>query len=258
MKEKKTPLSFKLIKGALRFFYPKIEIVGMDNIPDEPVVVVGNHTQMHGPIACELYFPEKREIWCAGQMMNLKEVPAYAFQDFWSQKPKYTHWLYKILSYIIAPLSVFIFNNASTIAVYRDGRIINTFKDTMNKLKEGANIIVFPEHDVKYNHIVYEFQDKFIHLAKMYYKQTGKELSFVPMYIAPKLKKMYLGKPIKYNSENDAVEERKRISEYLMTEITEIACSLPKHIVIPYRNIPKKYYPYNIKEEVATNEKTDS
>ena len=34
-----------------------------------------------------------------------------------------------------------------------------------------------------------------------------------------------------------------------MNEITDIACNLPEHTVVPYRNIPKKYYPSNIPKE---------
>ncbi len=246
MTDKKKPILFRIIKKILKFFYPKIEIVGLENITEEPVVFVGNHTQLHSPIISEFYFPERRYIWCAGQMMNLKEVPMYAFQDFWSQKPRYMHWFYKLASYIIAPLSVFIFNNAATIPVYRDARIIDTFRKSIDILKDGANIIIFPEQDVKYNNIIYDFQDKFIHIAKMYNKQTGKDLSFVPTYFAPKLKKVYVGKPITYCACNPAEEERRRVCDYLMEEITDMARSLPKHIVIPYKNISKKDYPYNI------------
>ncbi len=201
---------------------------------------------MNGPIACELYFPSNRYTWCAGQMMKLKEVPAYAYEDFWSGKPRYCRPFYKILSHIIAPLAAFIFNNANTIAVYRDNRILSTFKTTVSKLKEGANIVIFPGHNVKHNNIIYDFQDKFIDIARLYHKRTGKELSFVPLYIAPKLKQMYLGKPIKFSAEAPITNERRRICDYLMTEITDIARSLPKHTVIPYRNIPKKDYPTNI------------
>ncbi len=42
-------------------------------------------------------------------MMNLKEVPAYTFQDFWSMKPRYTLVFYRIISYLIAPLCILIF-----------------------------------------------------------------------------------------------------------------------------------------------------
>ncbi|MBQ8836101.1 MAG: hypothetical protein IJ002_01170 [Clostridia bacterium] len=259
MKEEKRrkdyPL-FKVIKALLKVFYPKMEVVGADKLPDEPVIIVGNHTQLNGPIACELYSPRHRYTWCRGEMMNLKEVPAYAFEDFWSQKSKYTQPFYKVLSYLIAPLSVVIFNNANTVAVYRDSRIISTFRSTLERLNEGADIVIFPEHDVKYNNIIYEFEEKFIDIAKLYYKRSGNELLFVPMYIAPKLKKMYLGEPIRFCHDAPIEEERHRICKHLMREITEIARALPEHTVIPYRNIPKKYYPSN-KQEVARDEKTD-
>ena len=103
-------------------------------------------------------------------------------------------------------------------------------------------MLIFPEKDEKYNNILYKFQDKFIDVAKLYYKKTGIELNFVPMYIAPKMKKAYIGEGITFNSQNPIEEERKRICNYLSDEITRIARELPEHIVVPYRNIPKKYY----------------
>lgn len=251
MSEQKTSFLFKIIKGIVKLFYPKITVEGMENLPDEPVIVVGNHCQMNGPIVGELYMPGNHYIWCAGEMMQLGEVPGYAFRDFWSQKPKWTHPFYKLLSYVIAPLSVCVFNNAHTIGVYHDARILSTFKNTVKRLQEGASVVIFPEHDVKHNNIIYDFQDKFIDIAKLYYKKTGKELAFVPVYIAPKLRKMYLGKPIRFNPANPMAEERSRICKCLMDEITEIARSLPEHTVVPYRNIPKKEYPSNIPKEGA-------
>ena len=237
---------YNVIKWLVLLFYPKTKVVGAENLPEEPVLVVGNHAQMNGPIVCELYFPGKRYTWCAGQMMHLREVPDYAFQDFWSQKPKAVRWFYRLLSYIIAPLSVCVFNNADTIGVYHDARILSTFKNTVKRLSEGASVVIFPEHGIEYNHIVYDFQDKFIDIAKLYYKKTGKELAFVPMYIAPELKKMFLGTPIRFCAGNAIEEERRRICDYLKEEITRIAVEQPRHRVVPYLNIAKKDYPTNI------------
>lgn len=256
MDEKKGSPLYKVIKWLVWLFYPKMEVVGAENLPEEAALIVGNHTQMNGPIACELYFPGKRYTWCAGEMMHLKEVPGYAYQDFWSRKPKYIRWFYKLLSYVIAPLSVCVFNNADTIPVYRDSRLLTTFRETVKKLQEGASVVIFPEHDEPYNHILCAFQDRFIDIAKIYHKKTGVELSFVPLYIAPYLKKMYLGKPIRFCAENPIKEERRRICDYLMTEITHIACALPEHTVVPYNNLPKKNYPTNIPREVSLHEKT--
>ena len=248
---KKASGLFKFIKWCVKVFYPKTKVVGIENLPGEPVIIVGNHCQMNGPIVGEIYMPGEPYIWCAGEMMHLKDVPGYAFRDFWSQKPKWTQPFYKLLSYIIAPLSVCVFNNARTIAVYHDSRIISTFKNTIKTLQAGKSVVIFPEHDVKHNPIVYEFQDKFIDIAKLYYRKTGKQLQFVPKYIAPRLKTVYFGKAVSFDPAAPMDSERVRICTYLMDEITAIAQALPEHTVVPYRNIPKKDYPTNIHKENA-------
>ena len=247
---------FRIIRWLVWLFYPKITLEGIENLPQEPCIIVGNHTQMNGPICGELYFPGNRRIWCAAQMMYLREVPSYAFQDFWSGKPKWTHWFYRLLSYAVAPLSVCVFNHAQTIPVYRDNRLMTTFKQTVTALESDTNVIIFPECYDPYNGIVNSFQEKFVDVAKIYHKRTGKELLFVPLYIAPRLKKMYLGKPIRYSAETSAPQQRQIICRYLMETITDIAVKLPRHTVVPYANIPKKDYPMNTIDEVTTYEKT--
>lgn len=250
MEDKKISPVYRGIRWLVRLFSPKIQVVGRENLPEEPCVIVGNHSQMYGPIAGELYTPGKHYIWCAGEMMHWKEVPDYAFEDFWSEKPKAVRWVFRLFSYLITPLSVCVFNNAHTIPVYHDTRLISTYRESIVKLQEGNTMVIFPEHHVKHNNILCEFQDKFIDLARFYYKKTGKELSFVPMYLTPKLKKMILGLPIRFRSEAPIAEERRRICDELMEQITQIAVSLPEHTVVPYPNMPKKNYPKNIPLEV--------
>ena len=237
---------YKAIRWLVWRFYPKMDVIGCENLPDEPVLVVGNHAQMHGPVACELYFPGKRRIWCAGEMMHLKEVPDYAYNDFWSQKRKCVRWFYRLLSYIIAPLSVCIFNNANTIGVYHDARAISTFKNTVKCLTQGENVIIFTECGIEFNHIVNDFQNRFVDVARLYYKKTGKELVFVPMYLAPALRKMYLCEPIRFCADNPIEMERERICTLLKERITQKALSLPKHKIVPYANVGRRNYPTNI------------
>lgn len=253
--QKKNPVLFHIIKGLVKFFYGKTEVIGMENLPERDAVLVGNHAQMNGPIVGELFLPENCYTWCAGEMMNRKEVPEYAFRDFWSQKPQWTHPFYKVLSHVIAPLADYLFNHARTIPVYRDMRIMTTFRTSIQYLKEGANLLIFPEKDVKYNHILYQFQENFVDVAMLYYKKTGISLTFVPFYLAPRMRKLYIGKGIVFNAENPIEEERKRITAYLAAEITEMAQNLPQHVVVPYRNIPKKYYLTNQDIGEVPNEK---
>lgn len=247
-KTKKSFLAAAMI-GLVRLIYPKTKIEGLENLPDEPVIIVANHCQIHGPICCELFLPKNSYIWCTAQMMHLKDVPSYAFSDFWSQKPKFLHPLFKLISYLIAIPSVILFNGARTIPVYRKQNVLTTFRLTLEKLQSENHIVIFPEHDKKHNNIIYDFQLGFVDIAKLYFNRTGKTIKFVPLYVAPKLKKLCFGKPISFCHENPIEDERVRITDQLMKAITDIAVNLPLHTVIPYRNIPKKLYPKNKPEE---------
>ena len=86
----KKPLFYRFIKSTVGTFYKKTKIIGLENIPDQPSIIVGNHAQLYGPIFCEMYFSKNKSIW--------------------------------------------VFNNADTIDVYKDTRIITTFKQIIKKL----------------------------------------------------------------------------------------------------------------------------
>ena len=239
------PLFYRLIRRIVLRVSPKYTLYGTENLPDEPCVIVGNHSQMYGPLAGELYMPRPHYIWCIGEMMNRKEVPAYAFQDFWSKKPRWTHWFWHLASHAIAPLAAYVLSHAHTIPVYRDARVMTTFRQSVEYLQAGADIVIFPESAEPYNHIVTRFQSHFADLAKLYYRRTGNTLCFVPMYVAPKLGKICFGAPVRHNPEAPDGEERERICLAMMNAITDLAVSLPPHTVVPYLNIPKSRYPMN-------------
>lgn len=252
MSKSRTYPIYKTIYKLVKAIYPRISSENTALVPDEPTVFVGNHTQMNGPIVAEIYFPTPRKTWCAAPMMSMREVPEYAFNDFWSQKPKYLHPVYRLLSYIIAPIAPVIFRNARTIPVYRDHRIMTTFRETIDTLSKGESVVIFPEEDKKHNHIVNSYQQGFVDVARLYHKKTGRPLKFVPFYIAPRLKTLTFGNFIEYDPDDDPVAQRASICEYLMNETTRIAEALPEHIVVPYRNMPKKYYPKS-RTEVPKN-----
>lgn len=248
MKERPS-LLYRLIRALVQFFYPKTAVEYLHEIPNEPVIYVANHAQMHGPIACELYLPGQHCTWCAGEMMQLQTVPDYAFRDFWSHKPRYSRWFFRLLSYMIAPLSVVVFNNANTIGVYHDNRILSTFRQTVQHLQQGCSVVIFPECDTPANAIVNAFQERFVDVAKLYYKRTGKEVLFVPLYIAPKLGTMYVGEGVRFDAAQPLEPQRRCITQVISQRITAIAQSLPAHRVVPYNNMPKRQYPTNLDKE---------
>ena len=256
LNEPKRSWIYRLIRWFVWLFSPKYSIAGAENLPEGPCIIVGNHSHMYGPIAAELYTPGKHVTWCAGQMMKKEEAAAYAYQDFWSGKPRGTRWFFKLLSHLIVPLSVLIFNSAHTVPVYHDTRLISTYRDSIEALHSGAKVVIFPECLREHNQIVHAFQDKFVDLARFYHKKTGEALRFVPLYLAPALKTMFYGKPVAFRPELPITEERARICAEMAEAITAIAEAQPIHRVVPYPNVSRRQYPMSRTAEGAKHEKT--
>jgi 1-acyl-sn-glycerol-3-phosphate acyltransferase len=236
---------FLVIRRLAALIMPVFHTEGLENLPDGPFIAVGNHSKTYGPVASELYFPGKHYTWCISEMMERDRVADYAYKDFWSKKPAIVRPFFRLFSYMIPTLCEIVFTNALTIPVYRDKRIMKTFQISVDRLKENAAVVIFPEEYTEYNNIVHHFQRGFVHVAKYYYRQTGKPVPFVPVYVCPQLKKMVFGKPIMYDPGAKSAEEAERICTYLQDAISEIAFNLPRHRVVPYPNVSKKYYPYN-------------
>ena len=238
---KKKPMLFRFIFFVVRVFYPKVEVIQHDVI--EPgSLMVANHAQIHGPITTYLFHPNPKKVWVISDMCHVKTVPKYAFEDFWGDSKIPFRWFFKLLSFLIAPISPYIMKHGGTIPVYKSIAITKTFQYTIQTLQKEEDVFIFPEGRSSHNPILNDFQTNFVDVARLYYKKHQKALSFYPVYIAPFAKKMVIGKKIEYNATNSIEEERIRICEYIKREITKMAFDLPKHRIIPYAKEKKKRY----------------
>lgn len=235
---------YRAVCAVVRRLIPMPEISGLENLPQgRPCIIVGNHAQAYGPVYAELYLPFARSVWCRAEMMNMRELPDYAYQDFWSKKPRWCRWFYRLLAYVATPVCVCVMKNAHCVPVYRDGRILTTLRESLKRMNAGENIVIFPEQEVPHNDVVWEFQSGFINLASLYFRQTGQAVDFVPVYIAPRLRRVCFGVPVAFDPASNHREEGPRVARALMDAVTDLALALPPHVVVPYPNLPKRRFP---------------
>ena len=243
-KKNKKPLFFRFLRFWVKLFTIKYQFVFLQEMDDNKGnIIVSNHAQANGPLAYQFYYPKNKKIWCIGEVFDKKEFPEYAMKDFWPHKKK-SKWFFKMIAHLLAPLSQYIFKHADTLPVYKDNRYIKTAKLSVRTLENNEDIIILPEEHVPYNEIVNEFLQNFVSVAKLYNGKTKKDILFYPSYVAPSCKKVIIGRPIQYNPNEDFDIEKNRICEYLKSEITKLAYTLPPHRVVPYENISKKQYPH--------------
>ena len=76
--EKKPSRIFPYLLKIVKAFYIKYEIEGLENIPSEPALLIGNHAQIHGPLASQLHLMKNSYTWCAAEVEDIKEAQPYA------------------------------------------------------------------------------------------------------------------------------------------------------------------------------------
>ena len=217
-------LTFSIACFFIRPF-ARCKVVGKNNVSkdDDARVFIANHYEIYGPVVIFLRFPYKFRPWVIDKMTDQKQVEQQMSLGIYGKFKKYPKWLKKIAIKILKNIMVYTMNNrAKAIPVSRENPRANikTMQESVETLEKGKDIVIFPELSYV-DEGVGEFQTGFEHLAKYYYQKTGKKITFYPIFISQKNKKMYIEKPITFNPDNDPNEEKKNITNYLYSTMVE-------------------------------------
>lgn len=231
VKKNRRRFGIKIIAALLRPLY-KHKIVGKENVDfsDGPVVFTCNHSEIYGPLVTNLFFPFYYRQWTIAQMTDKNRVYEHMYSGTFEPIKWLPGFLKKAIARLACPLMIWIINSTDPIPVYMGLReVTKTINETVDSLIADDNILLFPENphvesDGRYKHEgVSEFHTGFFHIAKAYYKRTGKSVSFYPVFADKKTKTMYFGKGIKYNANANAAEEKERIVGYLYLSTKEMS-----------------------------------
>lgn len=114
--------------------------------------------------------------------------------------------------------------SAGSIPVYRNSfKVRETFKQSVEALKRGESLLIFP--DVEYT--VQEgdtgaLYEGFLMLEKMYMKETGKHLRFIPMHISDGQRRLVLSEPICFEDGASYGEDKRRVIQALHSAMNEM------------------------------------
>jgi 1-acyl-sn-glycerol-3-phosphate acyltransferase len=202
-------------------------IIFSEPIPmDEPVIFVANHEKNYGPSIMQLFFPIPYRPWIIYNMLDVKECQPYVQETFFEQRLGWPSWLSSIIAKAIASTLVQLMHFTNPVPVYREkpDYIIETFRQSMDVLKNGENLLIFPENGASENYSteVKQFFDGFIYLAKLFNRQTQKSLLFCPVSINPKSRMISVGRMVRFNPHNEYKLESERIRKSLMQQVADL------------------------------------
>ena len=195
------------------------KMINLDHVrldPRNPIVLLGNHAEIYGPIASALCLPIPVRFWVISKMMfNKKEVRIYLYENTFSKKTYLPVFVRKMLAWYLGWLSVNVMNSLRAIAVYRDSpmKLRQTIRESLDALANGENLMIFPEHpEGKYvKGGISELSPGFVMLAEAWWKKSGKKLRMMPVYANRDKRTFTFGDEIVYEPEKGFASEQERI-----------------------------------------------
>jgi len=209
---------------VLNLFLWDGELVGQENLPrGGPAVFIANHLEAVGPIAVYCSIPLRLYAWTVADMVDEKKAAAWLQWDFVERtldlKPPVSAWVAKWLSKITVPLLRWL----GCIPVYRGAydRLANTLQLSMDVLRQGKCLLVFPEDNMTPADPVTgmkTFQHSFARLGEKYFAETGERLEFYPVAIHISGYVM-VGKVVTFNPNYAVGTERQRLKRLMENAI---------------------------------------
>lgn len=231
---------YRIVCCGVRLFFRRAE-TEYETEPDGPAVFVCNHASVRGPVIMTLYFPRRHKTWAISHAVEGgRATEVYAYHDILfgrSKKREFPSRLAaKFISHTLPPL----LREAGTIPVYRNLRIKETLKASVDTLERGEDVVIFAESPKRYSEYVNELQDGFVRLGMLYYQRTGKKLKFFPTYVEKKNRKVFVASPIEYDPERPAKDQREKIAAFLRDGIDRAAREMKPHKPVPF--LPPRWY----------------
>jgi len=227
---KKEKLVTKTVIGILRPFN-RHRMVNLDHIrqdSENPLVFLGNHAEIYGPIASALCFPVPVRFWVISHMMGRsRDVRAYLYENTFSKKTFLPVFVRRLLARLMGWLSVNVMCGLNAIPVYRDSpmKLRMTLRKSVEALENGDNLMIFPEHpDGKYvKGSVSELSPGFLMLAEAWWKRSGKKLRILPVFANREKRTFTFGNEITYEPENGYAAEQERILQEARNQLLQLA-----------------------------------
>ncbi len=215
---------FLFCRFIWRVFHKRQPVYGLDNISEQPAVFIGRHQNLYGPVEIIAWTPLEFKVWTLYKFMTTQECYHHYAESFYPCKgigPARS----KIQAAIAAPFVAAFMRSMNGISVYRGQKnILDTFRKSVDALTQGHNLLIMPERDYRdSSDAAGELYTGFVHLAQMYYRVTGKPLSFYPVYPSRENASIYVEKPIVFDPTKPFRAERDRVVDQLKRELSHRA-----------------------------------
>ncbi|MEG1519398.1 MAG: hypothetical protein RR458_00290, partial [Clostridia bacterium] len=236
IKKYKRRFGVPIITTILRPFLA-IKVFGKENVEKSkfPSIFICNHYELFGPAVSVIFLPFYFRPWVNQELVNKELSFDHIYNNSFKQK-KMPDFLKVLISKIEAKLGNWVFTSFDPIPVYKKDikDVIKTISSSIDALKCGDNLLIFPENPAKSEGGKYETDDVgqfytgFAHLGRAYFKATGECVTFYPIFVDKDNRSLSIGHGIDYDNSVNPNEEKMLIAKYLHDSLLEMKDNPPR------------------------------
>lgn len=227
-KEKTKPVQkrkwwFRFMKKLMKGRYKQPEFIYLGEKFTNGAMILSNHEGTDAPMSLELYCDKPVRMWGAHEM-NSGLISMYKYQTrvYYHEKKHWNLHLARLFCLIASPLTNLFYKGINLISTYRDTRFRRTIKESLDAIKAGDNIVVYPEDSTNgYLEELEGFHGGFVVFAEVC-KKRGIDLPIYVTYFRKKDLKYIVDKPVLYSELSSHGETREEIAKKLVERCNEL------------------------------------
>ena len=207
------------------------DLLGFENVQTSgPAIYTANHLGPLGPIEVLISVPMRFYIWAIAEMTDYDRAPEYLFHDFVQPVLHLGGSLGMLFSTGLTKVAVRFLRELGVISIDRfGGSSIDGFRQSLNLLMEGKNLLIFPEDPARGRDLESQmtpFKKGFARLGEQYYARTRRPLRFCPLAVHADSYRVQVGASVAYNWMGDPRHERLRLKSVLEANIRKMVLEM--------------------------------
>ena len=221
--KKKRKGYFEFMKKIMKVKYKKPRYIYLGEEINGPSIILSNHEGTDAPMALEIYLDKPIRMWGAHEM-NSGLIKMYKYQSrvYYHEKKHWNLFLARMFCLIASPLTNLFYSGLDLISTYKDSRFRKTIAETIEALKIGDNIVIYPEvSDKGYLKELEGFHAGFVLLCEQCLKE-GIDVPIYVSYFRKDINTYIFDKPIKYSLIKEQYKTRDEISKQLCLRCNEL------------------------------------
>ena len=223
MAKKKKKVSFAVLKTLMKMKYKRPAFVYLGEEISNGAMILSNHEGTDAPMSLEIYFDKPVRMWGAHEMNSgLKKMYKYQTRVYYHEKKHWNLHLARLFCLLASPLTNLFYSGFDLISTYKDSRLLKTLRESEQAIREGDNVVIYPEmSDKGYLAELEGFHPGCVLLAETLLKK-GID---VPIYVAyfKKQERIYvIDKPVKYSELAKDGKSREEIADILRLRCNEL------------------------------------